>query len=86
MAVEQHFPFAALLNLQIPSVLSAACEASLLLLCSTTVGFLRGKKGSIWQNAFYYLHSLLIQFTSVFWCYHLIFVIFGESLLVNLHM
>lgn len=67
MAVEQHFPFAALLNLQIPSVLSAACEASLLLLCSTTVGFLRGKKGSIWQNAFYYLHSLFAD--SIYFCF-----------------
>lgn len=32
-----------------------------------------------------YILCLLIQFTSVLWCYHLIFVIFGESLLVNLH-
>lgn len=67
MAVEQHFPFAALLNLQIPSVLSASCEASLLLLCSTTVGFLRGKKGSFWQNALYYLHSLLADL--IYFCF-----------------
>lgn len=85
MTVGQHISLAALLNLQILSVLSAACEASLLLLCSTTVGFVGGKKGSSWQNAFYYLCSLFADSLLFFWRYHLIFVIFGESLPVNLH-
>lgn len=67
MTVGQHISLAALLNLQILSVLSAACEASLLLLCSTTVGFVGGKKGSSWQNAFYYLCSLFAD--SLYFCF-----------------